>query len=323
MKKALKKTARQGLLLLLFVTLVLGGGFLVLLGLQQLENEHFVPNVPSNVQNVTYKGENYALNKNVESVLIMGLDKYQRPQGAQGYLNDYQSDLMFLLVMNHDAKTYDLLHLDRDTMTQIHRLGVGGADSVFVGQLGVAHAYGSGGSDSCLNAVKAVSDLLDGVPIQHYLTLKMDNLARLNDLVGGVEVELLDDFTAMDPAMIKGQRVTLNGEQTLTYIRGLENGNDVNRMSRQRQYIQSLFQKIAEHNNSLLLDVALDLGGKLVSDMSVVQIGSMFQTISDYSMDELLVPEGNAVAGQERMEFHVDPELLKEMVIRTFYKKIS
>ena len=278
--------------------------------------------MPSNVQNKTYKGENYTLNKNVESFLIMGLDKYLRPQGAQGYLNDYQSDLMLLVVMNHDTKTYDLLHLNRDTMTEIHRLGVGGPDAVFTGQLALAHSYGSGGSDSCLNGAKAVSDLLGGVPIQHYLSLKMDKLARLNDSVGGVEVQLLDDFTAVDPAMIKDQRIKLNGEQALTYIRRLENGSDVNRMSRQRQYIQGLFGKIAEQNSSVLLDVALDLGGNMVSDMSVTQIGSLFRSIGDYSMDELLVPEGT-VSGEGSTEFYVDEDSLEEIIIRTYYKKIA
>ena len=84
-------------------------------------------------------------------------------------------------------------------MTQIRILGVTGEPAgTFTGQLALAHTYGSGEEDSCENTVLAVSNLLYGMEIDHYVSLTMDGVALLNDLVGGVTVEVLDDFSGID-----------------------------------------------------------------------------------------------------------------------------
>ena len=59
--------------------------------------------------------------------------------------------------------------------------------------------------------MKAVSNLLFGIEINHYLSFTMDAVALVNDLVGGVQVEVLDDLTFLDPALRKGETVTLKG----------------------------------------------------------------------------------------------------------------
>lgn len=322
-KKAMKQTARQGLMLVLCVALVLGVGFLILLGLQQLENRQVISNVPSRAQNITYMGKDYTLNKNVESILVMGLDQTLVTQGGSGYRNNMQSEIMLLVVMNHETKTVNLLQLNRDTITKIRRLGVGGS---YDGQLALAYSYGSGGSDSCLNAVKAVSELLGDVPIQHYLTLSMDSLARINDTLGGVEIQLRDDFSAVDPTMVQGQSVKLNGDQALMYIRprpDVENTSDIRIMDRQRQYIRALFSEIIGQGSNALVKIGLSLGTEMSSDLTVSQIAFSLQTISEYTMGDFLIPAGNAVAGQDAMEFHVDADDLQNIIVRTYYKELA
>ncbi len=322
-KKAMKQTARQGLMLVLCVALVLGVGFLILLGLQQLESRQVISNVPSRAQNITYMGKDYTLNKNVESILVMGLDQTVITQGGSGYRNDMQSEIILLVVMNHETKTVDLLQLNRDTITKIRRPGVGGS---YDGQLALAYSYGSGGSDSCLNAVKAVSELLGDVPIQHYLTLPLDALAQISDTLGGVEVQLKDDFSAIDPTMTQGQSVKLNGEQALAYIRplpGVESTSDISIMDRQRQYIRALFSEIIGQGSNALVKIGLGLGPEMSSDLTVSQIAFSLQTVGGYTMGDILIPAGNAVAGSEAMEFHVDTDDLQSIIVRTYYKEIA
>ena len=115
---------------------------------------------------------------------------------------------------------------------------------VSTGQLALAHTYGSGGSDSSLNAVKAVSNLLGGVKIDHYMTLTMDAVGKINDLVGGVTLTIPEDYTSIDPSFKKGATVTLKGEQAEKYVRYrdiTETGSNEGRMERQTQFIQALF----------------------------------------------------------------------------------
>ena len=319
----MKQTARQGLMLVLCVALVLGVGFLILLGLQQLENRQVISNVPSRTQNITYMGKDYTLNKNVESILVMGLDQTLVTQGGSGYRNNMQSEIMLLVVMNHETKTVNLLQLNRDTITKIRRLGVGGS---YDGQLALAYSYGSGGSDSCLNAVKAESELLGDVPIQHYLTMSLDSLARISDTLGGVEIQLRDDFSAIDPTMVQGQSVKLNGDQALTYIRprpDVENTSDIRIMDRQRQYIRALFSEIIGQGSNALVKIGLSLGTEMSSDLTVSQIAFSLQTVGEYTMGDILIPAGNAVAGSEAMEFHVDTDDLQSIIVRTYYKEIA
>ena len=163
-----------------------------------------------------------------------------------------------VLVIEADMRmptyTKRLHMLNRDTMTKIQILGVrGDVAGTFTGQLALAHTYGSGERDSCLNTTEAVSNLLYGVGIDHYISITMDGVAILNDLVGGVEVEVMDDFSSIDSTLVQGETVTLMGNHALTYVRtrgGLEDSSNLHRMERQRQYLIALQKKLTEKANS-------------------------------------------------------------------------
>ena len=132
-------------------------------------------------------------------------------------------------------------------MTDVPVLGIGGrpAGSVY-GQLALAHTFGTGLEDSCDNTVKAVSDLLLGAPIDHYMALNMDAIPIANDAVGGVTVKVTDDFSAIDPSLPMGE-VTLRGEQATTFIRtrkGLGDQLNLSRMQRQKVYMEGFLEAL-------------------------------------------------------------------------------
>ena len=54
------------------------------------------------------------------------------------------------------------------------------------------------GQDSCRYQAKAVSNLLYGVSIDHFCSVTMDAVAVINDAVGGVSVQVMDDMTMVD-----------------------------------------------------------------------------------------------------------------------------
>lgn len=274
-----------------------------------------------------YQDTWYSFRDDIQTILVMGLDKYERPEESWGYLNNQQADFLMLLIVDKAAGSCNILHLNRDTMTEINRLGVAGdAAGTFVGQLALAHTYGSGGSDSCLNATKAVSNLLCGIKIDHYITMTMEAVETITDYIGGVEVEILDDFTSIDPDMVQGQKVLLNGKQALSYVRTrreLDDSSNLHRMERQRQFMNAFYQKLLNCGNgdeNYLTKMMLSVSDSIVSDCTVNQLSSLMEELGSCSLNAISPLDGEAVKGEEFMEFYVDEQSLKSTIISLFCK---
>ena len=270
--------------------------------------------------------ENEFWNGSLETILFMGLDKYQAPEDVAGYFNDQQSDFMMVLIIDRDSKTCDLLHLNRDTMTEIQRLGIGGGVAgTFTGQLALAHTYGSGGSDSCINAKHAVSELLGGVCIDHYVTVTMDAVSILNDMAGGVTLEIMDDFSEINPDLVQGTTVTLTGEQALQYIRsrsGLQDSTNLHRMERQRQYVSQLLKNIQEKSKedaNFLEQAVGEISPYMQTDYSIYQLTELGDELKDFSLNPIVSIPGEAIKGAGFMEFYPDQDALKEIVEELFH----
>ncbi len=279
---------------------------------------------------VLYQNERYRLREELTTILILGLDKFEQEPDPYAYTNQLQSDFILLMVLDEAEGSYTSLHIDRDTMTDIQRLGVGGDETgTFVGQLALAHTYGSGGSDSAVNAMEAVSGLLHDMYIDHYITLTMDAVAMLNDLVGGVTVTVLGDFSQVDPSLVKGEQVTLQGDQALTYVRaryGVDDQTNQSRMVRQRQYLTALFDKVLEHQrdeDDFTANALAKLSGSFTTDCNVSWLSNLAQTLEGYTANPILSIEGESRQGEEFMEFYPDETALYETVLSLFYRKIS
>lgn len=275
---------------------------------------------------VLFGGSWVAPKDHLETVLLLGLDKFE--ETAHGsYNNNQQSDFLLLLVLDRSAETCTAIHLNRDTMTQVRVIGAQGESAGYVEeQLALAHTYGSGGTDSCKNVAEAVSNLLYGVPIDHYISVTMDGVALLNDLAGGVTVTVLDDFSQVDAALVQGETVKLMGEQALTYVRarsGLDDSSNLRRMERQRQYLRALSEQLtarAEGDAEFLLEALLAASEYLVSDCTVEKLSALSEELGEWGVLEYLTLPGEAVRGEEFMEFYVDEQALQELVVDVFYE---
>ena len=155
-------------------------------------------------------------------------------------------------------------------------------------QIALSHTYGNGKEISCRNTADSVSELLYGMQIDHFISLTMDSVGIYNDLVGGVEVTVLDDFKGIDDTLIKGEKVLLKSKHALNYVRtryGLDDSSNNNRMNRQQQYVNALFEKskkITEKNDEFIIDASLKMADYIVSDRSVTQLQELAKKIVDY-----------------------------------------
>ena len=287
------------------------------------------PTVSEDSREITYvNGRAYAL-RDLETILLLGVDKFEG-ETPEGYLNNQQADFLLLLVLDEGGETCTPIQLNRDTMTEIQILGVNGEPAgTMTGQLALAHTYGSGAEDSCENTVLAVSNLLYGVEIDHYVSMTMDGVALLNDLVGGVTLEVLDDFSGIDGTLVQGETVTLKGQQALTYVRsrgGLEDSTNLRRMERQQQYLSTLQGQLsskAQSDEGFTLEALLQLNEYLVSDCTVEQLSALGDNLAQYNVNDILTTQGQAQVGEEFMEFTVDETALQQLVLDVFYEPME
>ncbi len=279
---------------------------------------------------IEYDGQKYQFDASLQTVLVMGLDKYAGEVDETAYTNDKQADFLMLLVFDDARKVCSALHINRDTMVEVNVLGVAGQKiGASQKQIALAHTYGNGKQVSCRNTSDAVSSLLLGLKVDHYVSMTMDSIGVFNDLVGGVTLTVQDDFSGIDDTLVKGETVTLNGEQAFHYVRtryGLEDSSNSTRMTRQRQYLQALLQqtqKCVETDSEFVLEASAQMSEYLVSDCTVNQLQTLFEKLTSYQFDEIHSIEGESVVGEQFMEFYADETSVRALVTKLFCKPES
>ena len=151
----------------------------------------------------------------------------------------------------------------------------------------------------------------------------MDAVPILNDLVGGVTVTVLDDFSKVDETLIQGESVTLKGEQALHYVRGrFDVGDTTNRMARQRQYLAALREKMAayaENNPDFVMKALTSVSDSMLSDCSIYQLSDITNAMTEYEFEDFQTIAGESVKGERFMEYYADEDALYQQVIDLFF----
>lgn len=326
MKKTNKKASKKALALVLICILVLCSALVAISVWEQQQDFTGEQSTQESSTSIESDGVEYELNKNIETILVMGLDKFSENVDTSSYDNDQQADFLMLFVLDNQNKTFKALHLDRDTMVEMNVLGVAGKEiGTIKQQLALAHTYGNGQNVSCRNTAKAVSNLLDGIDITHYVSVTMDAVPVYNDLVGGVTVEVLDDFTGIDDTLVKGEKVTLMGDKALTYVRtryGMEDSTNSHRMVRQRQYLEELYRisrEKVEKDENFIITAWEQMANYTVSDCYEQDLLQIYEKVSEYEYLGTEYIDGESVKGERFMEFYPDEEALKKLVLKMFY----
>ena len=317
-----RKTALR-ILIVLLAAVLLFSTVMFILSLSERNRSRYLEEEASIL---TYNGVDYVLRDGIETLLILGLDTYSGME-SDSYHNNMQADFLLLLVMDTENGTCKGIHINRDTIADMSVLGVSGdrVDTVRR-QIALAHTYGNGRKVGCRNTADAVSTLLYGVEIDHYLSVTMDAVPAYNDLVGGVTLEVLDDFTSLYPDMKEGETVTLTGEQALSYVRarkGLEDPSNARRMARQKQYLDALYERsrqCVQEQEGFVATVALTMKQYLVKNCPDSKLEDLMVRLAEQPLDDILSPDGELIQGEEFMEFYPDPDELTQIVIDCFYE---
>jgi len=277
---------------------------------------------------VRYKDKKYRYNSDIVTLLLLGIDKRGDFETAYTAGKGGQSDTIILAVFDTKSKKLSFISVSRETMTEIELYSVfGDAIRYQIAQLALSYAYGDSPQKSCELTQSAVSKLFYNLPIHGYFALNESAITVVNDMVGGVKLTLLDDFSAQDASMVKGAALTLNGKQAELYIRGrmsLEDDTNATRMKRQFQYMNAFIgiatQKL-KANPTLPLTIYNAVKPYAVTDLSISEI--MFiasEAINyDFSADNVYTVAGTSKNGVEFSEFYVDETALYELILSVFY----
>jgi anionic cell wall polymer biosynthesis LytR-Cps2A-Psr (LCP) family protein len=273
---------------------------------------------------VRYNGKVYRYNTAIKTYLFMGVDVDGKVEKAKDGISGGQSDAMFLLVCDSSNDKMSVVAINRNTMTDIDVYDEeGNFRGTYTLQICLQHAYGDGMRVSCLRSVDAVSHLFYDIPISGYIALNLDGIPILNDSVGGVTLQVIEDVSDLKA----GEVVTLTGEQAYSYLRyrdltKIGSAND--RLERQIEYIGAFFKQAKSQINSS--DDALNMYDALEDYMvTSLDFSKLADELLEYGLDESDIHsiEGETVKTGTFEEFHVDEDALYELILEIFYNEVD
>lgn len=320
------RKARKAVIMVAILILVL---VLLFSGLQILESTVLRPQGGAvhsgSDRTIIRDGVEYYPRMDTTVVMVAGIDQTGPMVNSGSYNNSGAADMISLLIFNDTTETVNVLSLNRDSMVDIPVLGLGGKPAGTIkGQLALAHTYGSGLEDSSRNLRTAVSEFLYDIDIDYYVTLNMDAIAILNDAVGGVTVNVTEDFSDVDPSIGMGE-VKLTGKQALTFVRsraGVGSQLNLSRMERHKEYMDGFMEALETKmsiDNRFVLNTYESVVDYMVTDCTASVLASILDQFSDYEMGEIITIDGENVKGEKYMEYYVDQEDLDRIVLEYLY----
>ena len=275
-------------------------------------------------------GKKYKFDKDVISVLCIGVDKDDHVQKEQGSLGKGgQSDALFLLCIDIEDAEYTVISINRDALVDVDVYSESGK---YVGiqkqQACLSFAYVDGKHTSCKNTKKAISRLFYGIPINSYFAINKICIPVINDTVDGVQVPVYDEN-----GNLTGETDHLDGNEAYKYIHDRDTSrNDSNeiRLKRQTSYIKAFASKLITRTKSDL-STPVDVF-KTISIYSTTNVGASkityltteaFSHKDEIKIDYKSVPGKSKTGKQGYTEFHVDTDALLELVLDVFYDEVK
>ena len=233
------------------IALIFGGAFALIMGA------------------ITPAGGNIKLNQLINTpkefqgkefnILVTGVDRSSTGDLSAGAandsnVNDGMTDMILYVHFNNETGEMKMLQIPRDTMVT--------TDTSVSGNFrinGVAKTQGSDSNNNMAALCELVADQYK-LPIDGFMTIRLEMLTELVDLFGGVEINVpVDvDYAALGlgDSVIHAGYQTLNGAsmEFLLRARKIYPDGDIGRLNMQRQFYAALFRKLKSIGN--IWDVA-------------------------------------------------------------------
>lgn len=286
-----------------------------------------------------YEGRIYEYNDDIMTFLIMGIDKNGEVEDSQGAADGGQADALFLVVADRRKKEIRLVGINRDTMVDINAYDAygEGTDGSAKAQIAVQHGFGDGRELSCELTKNAVSGLFYNLPIHGYAAVNMDAIPVINDAVGGVTLEAIEDIDtdkygkSIGKVWHEGEEIHLQGMEAYCYVRWRDREKFESarlRLARQKQYLEAFLEKArSETKKNITLPIRLygDLAPYMVTDISIDETAYLAGELVGYTLapEGIYTLSGETIRGESYEEFYPDEEALKALMIAVFYREVE
>lgn len=343
MTKTTRKAIRQRkicmllIIILIIVLSVLGGGYYLLSQKNASSPQNGGQNSDSRNQTdlsqnsdiVEYKGETYKYNDHLSNYLFLGIDTRETVDTYQSQADAGQADAIFLVSMDRATEKIKVLFIPRDSMTRIEVFNPYGQSlGETTDHLNIQYAFGDGKEKSCELMKTAVSDMLDGLPIQGYCSMNMDGISVITDFVGGIQLTIPDDSLAdVNPEYKKGAVVDITGETAEQFVRYRDidkTQSALVRQERQKTFLQALVQKAHEkagEDAGFVTGLYDSVKSYTVTNMGNDIFAKLLAASQNGITDTETVP-GEGTHGENFDEYHIDEDALSDLIISMFYEKI-
>lgn len=279
---------------------------------------------------VQYQGNTYKYNDHLSNYLFMGIDTRDNVDSYESQADAGQADAIFLVSMDRATEQLKVLFIPRDSMTKIEVLNPSGKSfGMTTDHINIQYAYGDGKQKSCELMKTAVSNMLNGLPIQGYCSMNMDGISTITDFVGGVEITVPDNsLEEVNPDFKEGASVTLTGENAEQFVRYRDTEKSQSalvRQERQKTYLQALLKKVQEQASEdagFVTDLYDSIRDYTVTNMGNDIFAKLLIASRNGIADTQTVP-GKGTEGENFDEYQIDENKLSEMIISMFYEKMD
>ena len=159
----------------------------------------------------------------------------------------------------------------------------------------------------------------------------MSAIPTINDMVGGVDVTVLEDLTKFDKKLVEGEQVHLEGQTAFHYVKSRDiklYGSSDRRLERQRQYLNGFIRAAREassENTNAAVQIFTEISDAMVTNISADEVSYLAPDMIKYSFDptDFMMINGKTTRGEDLEEFYVDEDDLYRTIIEVFYEKVD
>jgi LCP family protein required for cell wall assembly len=187
--------------------------------------------------------------KNYTNIALFGIDTRAEDLTSE----KSRSDAMIIVSINNDTKEVKLVSIYRDLYCSVNGT-----------YTKLTHAYAYGGPELAISTINRNLDL----DISQYATVNFKIMADIVNAIGGIELEVEDDFIddlnkfvkevnrlngGDSPTFTSAGTYTFDGNQAVAYARIRHNQNgDISRANRQRIVLQAIMKQGQSHPISFM-----------------------------------------------------------------------
>ena len=243
-----------------------------------------------------------------ENILLLGGDNLNMKSENKGL-----TDSMIILSINRDEGLVKMTSIMRDTWVDFPEIGKSH-------KINAANVYG--GPEL---SVKTVNSYF-GTDIEDYVIVNMDDMAKIVDMLGGVEIKT----TASERGEIGGVYensaglTRMNGAQAVAFSRIRIIDSDYSRVMRQQKVLLAMAEKAQNMEVDELMDIAGDVQKIVTTSLEqeeLKELATAFMVMDVEYVEQFRIPaDGTFQSGtfdgiwMIRPDFEANKSLLKEFI---------